>query len=428
MHYFRWPSLHRPLDVLFLLTCAVLTAYVLVPEIFLNGTHKDYELWYQVGRKVLDGMPLYDAGPGGLDFIYPPLPAVLLAFPSYFGKVALYLTLCLLNIAAWWITGQISNAMAGSDRPPGPWLEALPAFATLSSVYDMFSLGQPNLLLLAFMLIGFWWMQHDKPWLSGAMFALATAIKAYPIAVLPYLIFRRRWREAASMTAVLAILLVIVPAPIRGYERNLSELKLWFTAMAGSASAKGFGQRDTQNWSWNNQSLIAQTHRYVRHINYNQVDPNARPGYVNFIDVSFETANLIVLAVAGLIGLGFMWVVPARSAMTRRSTAEELGILFCLMTIASPLARQYYFLWLFFPLTVLFQRAAFDPRPAVRRMTWGALALVGVLMLLSLPIFPLVFQALGNNFAATAILAVVLGWYIRNPADQPSKATVPTMM
>ena len=35
------------------------------------------------------------------------------------------------------------------------------------------------------------------------------------------------------------------------------------------------------------------------------------------------------------------------------------------MTVASPLARQYYFMWLFFPMTVLMHRAAFDPRPAV---------------------------------------------------------------
>ena len=36
------------------------------------------------------------------------------------------------------------------------------------------------------------------------------------------------------------------------------------------------------------------------------------------------------------------------------------------MTVASPLARQYYFMWLFFPMTVLMHRAAYDPRPAVQ--------------------------------------------------------------
>ena len=47
------------------------------------------------------------------------------------------------------------------------------------------------------------------------------------------------------------------------------------------------------------------------------------------------------------------------------------------MTVASPLARQYYFLWLFFPITVLIHRAAYDPRPAVRAGTWALLAAAG---------------------------------------------------
>jgi len=73
-----------------------------------------------------------------------------------------------------------------------------------------------------------------------------------------------------------------------------------------------------------------------------------------------------VIGISIAIGLGYLAVMPQASRRTERSDAEELGILFCLMTVASPLARQYYFIWLFFPMTVLFHRAAYDPRPAVR--------------------------------------------------------------
>src|SRR4051794_12199684 len=38
----RWPSLRRPLDVLFLVTSLALTVYVLVPEIWGNSKTKDY--------------------------------------------------------------------------------------------------------------------------------------------------------------------------------------------------------------------------------------------------------------------------------------------------------------------------------------------------------------------------------------------------
>src|SRR3954469_12729401 len=57
----RWPSLRRPLDVLFLVTSLALTVYVLVPEIWGNGKTKDYPLWFWAGQQVLQGKDLYPA-------------------------------------------------------------------------------------------------------------------------------------------------------------------------------------------------------------------------------------------------------------------------------------------------------------------------------------------------------------------------------
>ena len=337
---------------------------MLVPEIWGNGKTKDYPLWYWAGQQVLSGGDLYPKDLGKpFEFIYPPLPAVLLALPAWFGKIPLYICLSLLNIVAWWMVGQFSNAMTGSGRIPGPWLFALPAFVTITFVFDMFDLGQPNLMLLAMMLYGFWLVQHARPWMAGSMFALATAIKVFPVAVLPYLVWRRQWKAVASTLVFLGLFLFVLPAPIRGFEHNAAELKTWYRGMIGSSSEKGFGQRDEQNWSWVNQSIIAMTHRLTRPVNYNQDDPSKPPRTMNVVNLDFKTANWVVLALSLAIGLGYIAVMPPASRRTERSDAEELGILFCLMTVASPLARQYYFMWLFFPMTILIHRAAYDPRP-----------------------------------------------------------------
>jgi hypothetical protein len=412
----RYPSWRQPLDWLFLLCVIALTADVLVPEIFGNGKTKDYPLWYWAGQQVLHGLDLYPSDlTRPFEFIYPPLPAVLLAIPSWLGKIPLYVCLSLLNAAAWWMTGQLSNAMTGAGRAPGPWLFALPSFITITFIFDMYDLGQPNLVLLALMLYGFWLLQRERPWLGGAMFALATAIKVFPVAVLPYLVWRRQWKALASTFLFLVFFLFILPAPFRGFDHNFAELKTWYRGMVASGSEKGFGQRDEQNWSWVNQSIIAVTHRLTRPVNYNQDEPGKPARYMNIADVSFKTANLIVVAVSLALGLGYIAVMPSASRRTERSDAEELGLLFCLMTVASPLARQYYFMWLFFPMTVLMHRAAWDPRLNVRLGTWALLAAAGLLLLLSLPLFPNELQAWGNNLAATAVLAAGLVWHIRHP-------------
>jgi hypothetical protein len=413
--------------VLFLFCCIVLTAFVLVPEIWGHGKTKDYPLWYWAGQQVLHGLNLYRTDGQPFDFIYPPLSAMLLAIPAWFGKIPLYLCLCAMNVIAWWVTILYVNAMTGSGRTPGMWLFALPGFVTITWVFDMFDLGQPNLVLLALILYGFWSMQHQRPWMAGGMFALATAIKVFPVAVLPYLVWRRQWAALAGMVVFLGVLLFVVPAPVRGFQNNIAELKTWYQGMVASSSEKGFGQRDEQNWSWVNQSIIAMTHRLTRPINYNQDDPTRPVRTMNVVDISFRAANLLVIAISLLIGLGYIAVMPPASRRTEKSDAEEIAILFCLMTVASPLARQYYFMWLIFPMTVLMHRGAYDTRPFVRLWTWLALGAAGLLMLLSFPVFPRDLQAWGNNFAATIIIAGMLVWHILHPpeADKAADAAGP---
>ena len=419
----RRPSPRAPIDILFVLCCIILIGDVLVPEIWGRGKTKDYPLWYWAGQQVLQGRDLYPSDPNQpFPFLYPPLSAVLLAIPSWFGKVPLYLCLALLNAVAWGMTSVFSNAMTGSGRLPGQWLFALPAFVTITFVFDMFDLGQPNLVLLAMMLCGFWTLQHQRPWLGGSLFALATALKVFPVAVIPYLLWRRQWKAVASTVLFIVFFLFVLPAPFRGFQHNFDELTIWYHGMVASSSEKGFGQRDEQNWSWVNQSIIAVTHRLTRPIDYNRDDPNStRPRRtMNVLDFDYAAANWIVLAVSVALGLGFITIMPDERRRTPRSDAEELGILFCLMTLASPLARQYYFIWLFYPVTILIHRAAYDPRGGARTGTSLALAGAGILMLLSLGIFPKDFQAWGNNLAATAILAAALGWHLLHPLEAGS--------
>src|SRR5258708_31428915 len=82
-------------------------------------------------------------------------------------------------------------------------------------------------------------------------------------------------------------------------------------------------------------------------------------------------------------------------------------------------------MWLFFPMTVLMHRAAYDPRPAVRAGTWALLAVAGGLLLLSLPVFPIDLQAYGNNLAATVVLVAGLGWHMLPPLAAHAVSALP---
>ncbi|MFI4933179.1 MAG: glycosyltransferase family 87 protein [Caulobacterales bacterium] len=424
----RWtrpPLGPHTLTFLFVFANLVFAANALIPELFSHGKGKDYPLWYGIGRVVLRGGDLYTPQPGGQSFafLYPPFAAVLMAPFSLFGKAFSIACIVAVNIASWWAAVKLSDRLSAVPGEKVWWVYALPSVLSLAFIWDMFDLGQPNLMLLAMMLAGLALMQSNRGWAAGAMFAAATALKAFPIAILPYLIWRRRWKAAAGMAVFTAVFLVLVPAPFRGFERNLQDLKTWSQGMVFSANEKGFGQRPGQNWSWKNQSLIAVTHRFLRPVNAEAEDPKAAPIYVNVANLTYDQANLALLAIAGLIGVGFVAAMPPERRRTPASDAAEYALLITLMTIASPLARAYYFIWLLFPLTLLIYRAALDPAPRVRRVTGALVAISVVLFTIGgsyvVPHWP---QALGDGFWATCLLVGALVWHMRRSMAQAPAA------
>jgi alpha-1,2-mannosyltransferase len=407
--------------ILFVAANVILCALPLVPELFFGGKGKDYPLWYAVGRQVLTGGDLYARNAqGGFAFLYPPFAAVLLAPFSLFGRAFSILCICLVNVASWWTAVRLSDRLSATPGAKPWWVFVLPSVISLPFIWDMYFLGQPNLMLLAMMLAGLALLASKRELGAGAMFAAAVAIKAFPVTVLPYLVWRRHWRAAGSMVLVTAILLLLVPAPIRGFERNLAEAKTWASGMVFSAGEKGFGQRPEQNWGWKNNSLIAMTHRYLRPINAEAEDPKQKPIYVNVLNLTYDQANLALAAVAGLIGLGFVAALPPQARRTPTSDAAEYALLITLMTITSPLARAYYFVWLLFPFTVLVYRAALDPEPRLRRTTSWLLGAALVLFTVGVSIRPPHWpQALGNMFWACAVIAGALAWLMRRSMAPP---------
>ncbi|HEY1749751.1 MAG TPA: glycosyltransferase family 87 protein [Caulobacteraceae bacterium] len=400
--------------ILFIAANVILVALPLVPQLFLHGKGKDYPLWYEVGRRVLTGGPLYQDTGHGFAFLYPPFAAVLLAPFSLFGRAFSILCIGLVNVASWWAAARLSDRLSNMPQPKAWWVVALPSVIALPFIWDMYDLGQPNLMLLAMTLGGLALLSARREWSAGALFAAAAALKAFPVAILPYLVWRRRWRAALSMVGFIGVFLLLVPAPMRGFERNLAEVETWANGMVFSASDKGFGQRPEQNWGWKNNSLIAMVHRYSRPINAEAEHPEYKPVYVNVLNLSFEQANMVLAAVAGLIGLGFVAALPPQRRRTPGSDAAEYALLIALMTIASPLARAYYFVWLLFPFTLMVYRAALDPDPHVRR--WCAGLLIASLALFTIGASigpPHILQALGNMFWATVVLIGALAWLMR---------------
>ena len=448
MSFTRSPLFQYPL---LLLVCAVMAAPPLVnhfraegpfawpvfaenpPDHKLPATvsqNKDYPLWYFVGRTVVEDATLrersghewslYPTEPGkSFPFMYPPFAALCLGVLSLLGPTGMLIALIILNILSVSVVIELSVRLVVGTGNVSIWLRLLPAAACLFFLNDMFLLGQPNLGLLCLILGGLTLVRTDKPVnqaLGGGLFALATAIKAFPAVVIVYLLWRRQWVAAASMVLFCVLFFVAVPASVRGWDRSMGELKTWADGMLFRQGEDGHGQRPEQSVGWRNQSLFGVANRFLRPGNAKAEETahqGAEPLYVNVADLGYRGAMIGAVATAGLLGLGFILVMPRKRDRTRDTDAAEFGMLVILMTIGTPYAFGYYFVWLLYPLTVVVYHGL---KPggylAERNIAWDVLLAVAVLFALSgLQTFKWYEpMAYGSLFWAAMAALVGCGW------------------
>jgi hypothetical protein len=406
-----WATLNRrlnsPTGFRVLLSIFIVTAIVFsaVPFLhYLRGRSiMDYKLWYDTGRHVLAGDEIFFLRSGKYDFMYPPTCALFLAGASLLGQMGLILLLVAINSAAWFYSIRLAAILAGGQsHVKNAWLYLIPSLLLIVYVWSSYHLGQPHLVLLALMLGAFVGLRAKREISAGALIALAAAIKAFPAIAIIYLVYRRYWKAAASLIVTLAFLLLILPAPFRGFERAWHDLEKWSAGML-KYDATGVAQRPMRSHSWKNQSLVGVGNRLLRRIDSDPAPGPHTPIYVNFADLKFATVNAIVIGVALALGTLFLAAMPRRAMRTAESDAMEFALLVLMILMTSPLSFGYFFSWLMLPFAVITQRVIDGKGSA---LLWWSLP---ALALLALALFsPQGAQSYGNTFFGSLLLFIGL--------------------
>jgi Glycosyltransferase family 87 len=392
----------RKLFIVFVATAIVFSALPLV-RYFRGRTLFDYKLWYDTGRHLLAAHEIYFFRSGKYDFMYPPPCALFLAGASLLGPGGLILLLVTINSVAWFYSARFSAILAGG--PAGErnvWLYLVPNLLTIVYVWSSYHLGQPTIVLLALMLGAFIALRAKREIMAGSLIAVATAIKAFPVLAIIYLIYRRYWTAAASLLIALIFLILVLPAPLRGFEGAWRDLEKWSAGML-SYSETRVGQRPMRSYTWKNQSLIGVSNRFLRHVDADAASGPHTSIYVNFAKLRFSIVNAIVVGVALMLGLWFIMVMPHRDMRTAASDTIEFALLLLLILMITPLSFGYLYSWLMLPFAVVTHRA-FGGKGFVG-MWWSLPALA--LLALGL-FFPHGAQLYGNTFFATLLLFIGL--------------------
>jgi hypothetical protein len=405
-------QLAKAVVVFFAIAIAVL-GFLAINNYF-RGSTKDYGKWFLVGQTVLKGGDIYaPRGDGTFQFMYPPTAAVLFSIPSYFGELPLIIVLVLLYSVAWVASSLLSVFLAtGTAARAQPILYLLPGLCSLPYVTENYLLGQPNLLLLAFMLGAFACLRRGREWSAGALVALASAIKAFPVLAIGYLIYRRHWKATLSTLVFLLLLLVVLPSPFRGFERNLEDLNTWTRGMFRYDN-EAISQREQRGFSWSNHSLIAVAHRLLRPVNAHRKQDQKL--FVNFADIDFKYVSVVIVLVGTALCVFYIYCMPSHRERTNASDALEYAMLLLLILIFTPLAFTYFFVWLLYPFVVSLALVLKAPPGSLQRIggwSWFFTSILFLCFTFPLPAFRAV-QASGSTLMACLLLIMGIGWNLR---------------
>ena len=154
------PPPARPRAVVLAATAVCGLVTVAMVGKFLHHDYKDAEVWYDVGRRVLEGRSLLRLQ----HYRYPPTFAVLVAPLCLLPWPAFFFTWYALNVALFVQGVRFTTRLVASADPRVLWL---PALLVLLYAVDNLFLGQTNLLMTALL---YWTMvelARGREWAAG---------------------------------------------------------------------------------------------------------------------------------------------------------------------------------------------------------------------------------------------------------------------
>lgn len=382
----------------------------------LGRMNKDYDLWQRTGWIVSTGQSIYPTDPDRLfPFMYPPPAAVMLAPLAELPRPLFVASLLAIQTAAWAYCIYASVSLStGRFRDVHPALYLLPSLMVIPFVSDMYLLGQPAILLLSLCLGSFMALRHARPGVSGLLLATAAAIKAYPIILLGYFVYRKQTKATLATLVGIAFFLFVFPLTYRSTEQVGQDASLWARGMLFKYDDRSIGQRPDRSFSFKNQSLQATVHRLSRPVLAD--GENDRRWYVNLTDLDFRRSNYLMMVSIVAIGLFTMWAWwgeghPGLSRSDAINSEQSMSLLLTVML--APLSFNYSYVWLIFPFTFLLA-VTVDPNRTIRSRSSAAWTLLISVGLLSLSLLNTrVTAAYGNIFFAGFVVFAGVGLWER---------------
>jgi hypothetical protein len=372
----------------------------------------DFRVHYEQGAATLQGRNFLNLAH------YPPgrhLFNAAIAIPPYrLSRALVYI----LAIASLMVLLTRWNRLADNRLPVSASRRSAALIVTLLVTWsylfrDLDDCGL-QIVLLFLLTEGGWAVVHGRSWQAGAWLAAAASYKPSALLFFPFLLYKRRWREAAHMLVFLAIFNVLVPAAILGKDETRRGWDVFLTVSTRTIAIDDPSLNLIEPPKHQNQSLKLSLARLVQHyppahplavpiaddvpahdaikddyyawmIDRRALSeaagpepqapspPRRSPFFLQLLSLSPAHANVMVSVVLLVLGGAIAWRVrrPWVDPATDENLPVEWAAATALCALLAPFAWMHHLI-LMVPAVLLVVRAHLaGPQPVWRRLVLG---------------------------------------------------------
>jgi Glycosyltransferase family 87 len=195
-----------------------------------TGHFGDFRHFYYAARAFLDHTDLYTSGDRG--YLYPPLIAMLyspIARLDYVvaGRIILFFNTAMACAGVLLVAPEYCKRFDAPTRREFVYAVALlGTLLNFDKIHMDLQMFQTNALMFLMFALSLRWLDRH-PILAGFPLGVIFNIKYLSLAMLPWLIIRRRWGTAVGFI-IAAVGFALLPAVVSGWNENLRDLQVAF--------------------------------------------------------------------------------------------------------------------------------------------------------------------------------------------------------
>jgi alpha-1,2-mannosyltransferase len=388
-----------------LVTVVVLGVLMVHRAAFSTELNSDFMTYRAVGWAVLTGSDIYEVrNSRGWPYVYPPPFAILMTpfakASAFAGSIVWYLLSVILVVSSVQMCVMMVRVLGPFGRNPF-WLYVLSFAMVLFWVAQAAVEGQATILVWWLMAVALYRSQRGRDISGGTALACAGLIKVFPLALLAYFAWKRRWRLVMATISALMVGGIVLPALVYGWQQNLTYWQEWVAV----ATQPSLGV----------EVLRPQSKVDNRVFNPGNVRNQALRAVLWRLGAE-KQARFLAVVVGSVMALAMLVVVRrTRSPQDLLIAAAWLAWI----VVIAPVSHFHYHMLALLPMTVLAYLALVKTDSLLTTTARSALSVYLLASASTLAFTPL--QNVGllcwTTLGLWALLLFLAAWYNRHPGD-----------